>query len=35
MDGEGGGRGVMGDVDYAGVVLEEVFEDGKVGLRRC
>jgi hypothetical protein len=34
VDGEGGGGRVVGDVDDAGAVLEEVFEDGEVGLGR-
>jgi len=32
VDGEGGGGGIVGDVDDTGTLLEEVFEDGKMGL---
>lgn len=34
VNGEGGGRWVVGDADDAGAVLEEVFKDGEVGLIR-
>ncbi len=34
VDGEGGFGRVVGDVDDAGAILEEVFEDGEVGLSR-
>jgi hypothetical protein len=34
MDGEGRGGRVVRDVDNAGTILEEVFEDGEVSLDR-
>lgn len=34
LDAKGGGGRVVEDLDDAGTVLEEVFEDGEVGLGR-